>query len=73
MLRFLRSMISCPHSRETWPLTRRARDGRLLRARPPYVACLHCGRERDYDWAGLGALPANQQTGKLASWREAED
>lgn len=51
--RLLASLFSgCIHSRTTFPLTPRRRASNTARFTPssPYVVCLDCGREFDYDW-----------------------
>lgn len=51
-------LFGCRHARETWPLKPRNRRGQVMRQLPSYVACIDCGRERDYTLLDVTAGPA---------------
>lgn len=53
MFDFLRGIFGCAHARYSWP--RASETG-------TYVACLDCGKEMPYDWAGLGGKPVQGLT-----------
>jgi len=48
---FILSFLSpCLHTRYSWPITVGGKT---------HVACLECGKELSYDWAGLGVEKIN--------------
>jgi hypothetical protein len=58
MLDFLKGIFSCAHARYSWP--RASATGN-------YVACLDCGKELPYDWAGLGGTPVQGLTTRVTA------
>ena len=48
----LTALFGCPHHKTTFPMTQKrpATGPTVVAHRGPYVVCLHCGQEFDYDW-----------------------
>ncbi len=50
----LNSLFGCSHRRITFPLTPRRKVGHSAgHAGAPYVVCLKCGAEFEYDWQAM--------------------
>ena len=67
----LDALFGCSHRRTTFPLTPARRTGFVASSghsrKGPYVVCLDCGKEFDYNWQDMrvgrpvGVVPAPTQ------------